>query len=102
MCGIQNDCNIFFGKGINCDICGTETDRPQRTVRSISDDYRENLITIIILFVAGTVFSTPAFSPWFRRNKNRAIGIIVLFVIFWASVTMLVDSAYNPFLYFRF
>ncbi|MBO4373543.1 MAG: MBOAT family protein [Lachnospiraceae bacterium] len=67
-----------------------------------SDDYRENLITIILLFIAGTVFSTPVFSPWFRRNKNKASGIIVLFIIFWASVTMLVDSAYNPFLYFRF
>ena len=67
-----------------------------------SDDYRENLITIIILFVAGTIFSTPVFSPWFRRNKNKAVGIIVLFIIFWSSVTMLVDSAYNPFLYFRF
>ncbi|MCR5650966.1 MAG: MBOAT family protein [Lachnospiraceae bacterium] len=67
-----------------------------------SEDYLENIITISILFVAGFIFSTPVFAPWFRRNKNKASGIIILFVIFWASVVMLVDSAYNPFLYFRF
>ncbi|MBR5376268.1 MAG: MBOAT family protein [Lachnospiraceae bacterium] len=67
-----------------------------------SEDYLENIITVSILFVAGILFSTPVFSPWFRRNRSKASGIIVLLMIFWASVTMLVDSAYNPFLYFRF
>ena len=67
-----------------------------------SEDYLENIITISILFAAGILFSTPVFSPWFRRNKGKVSGIILLVIIFWASVTMLVDSAYNPFLYFRF
>ena len=66
------------------------------------DDYKENIITVTVLFIAGAILSTPVLGPWYRRHKNKVVGIILLFLIFWASVTFLVDTAYNPFLYFRF
>lgn len=66
------------------------------------NDYKENIVTVAILFIAGTLFSTPLLGPWYRRHKNRISGIVILGLIFWASVTLLVDTAYNPFLYFRF
>ncbi len=67
-----------------------------------SEDYRENLISVLVFFAAGVLFSTPVLGPWYRRNKSRFLGLAALIIIFWASVTMLVDTAYNPFLYFRF
>ena len=65
-------------------------------------DYLENIRTVLILLAAGAILSTPVFRPWYIKNKKSVLCIAVLFVIFWASVTSLVDSAYNPFLYFRF
>lgn len=65
-------------------------------------DYKENIRTVLLLIAAGAIFSTPVFRPWYRKHKNGAAVIMVLFMIFWASVTALVDSVYNPFLYFRF
>ncbi|MBR1876785.1 MAG: MBOAT family protein, partial [Lachnospiraceae bacterium] len=66
------------------------------------EDYKENLVPVLIFFALGTLFSTPLMGPLYRGNKNRLAGIIILFVLFWVSVAALVDTAYNPFLYFRF
>ena len=66
------------------------------------DDYRENIISVTILLVAGAFFATPVFKKIFDRIKNNVLGLILLLVLFWASVASLVDAAYNPFLYFRF
>ena len=65
-------------------------------------DYLENIRTVLLLLAAGAVFSTPVFRQWYIRHKRSFAAAAVLFVIFWASVTALVDSVYNPFLYFRF
>lgn len=65
-------------------------------------DYMENIISVSVLLVCGAFFSTPVFKKLFIRIKDNAIGLILLLVLFWASVTSLVDAAYNPFLYFRF
>lgn len=61
---------------------------------------RNYLVTII----AGIVLSTPVLTNWINnRGKGKVLiktaisGVILLF-----SVAYLVDSSYNPFLYFRF
>lgn len=50
----------------------------------------------------GVILSTPVFVKLFEKYKKTWIGTLLLFAIFWASVVQLVDSSYNPFLYFRF
>ncbi len=64
--------------------------------------FTDAFLEIGVYFGAGILFSTPIFSSWYRKHKDRLSGILVLLVIFWACVVNLVDSAYNPFLYFRF
>lgn len=66
------------------------------------NDYREHLSTVILLIAAGAFFSTPLFDRFMKRHSKDAIGITILFVLFWACVVALVDTLYNPFLYFRF
>ena len=36
------------------------------------------------------------------RLRDGVMGLFLHLILFWASVTALVDAAYNPFLYFRF
>jgi len=55
-----------------------------------------------IWFAVGIIFATPVFAKLYDKYKKTPIGALVLLVIFWASVAQLTDSAYNPFLYFRF
>lgn len=55
-----------------------------------------------LLFFAGVLLSTPVFKRWYEKQKDRLLGLVLLFGVFWASLVSLVDSAYNPFLYFRF
>lgn len=56
-----------------------------------------------VTFVVAGVFAFPALPTRFRRweqNKFAAVGAYGLIVLL--SVAYLVDSSYNPFLYFRF
>lgn len=55
-----------------------------------------------IILVIGILFSTPFLKKWYEKQKNKAIGILLLTGIFLLSLAYLVDAAYNPFLYFRF
>ncbi len=56
----------------------------------------------IILMVA-TIFSTPIIEKIYKKIINiEILKTIVLIIIFLISVAYLVDSTYNPFLYFRF
>ncbi len=52
--------------------------------------------------VIGAVLSTPIFVKLYESKKKSPIGAVFHLILFWASVIQLVDSAYNPFLYFRF
>ena len=56
----------------------------------------------VALLVCGAIFATPVFDRFMRRFGRSWIGTVVLFLLFWASVIALVDTVYNPFLYFRF
>lgn len=62
--------------------------------------YLRNYISI---FVFASVFSTPVLkNKWEALGKNGWLRTSVLLVLFLLSVAYIVDSSYNPFLYFRF
>ncbi len=65
-------------------------------------DYLEFLPGYLIFFIPAVLFSTPIFTRYYYRHKRGAIVLLALLAIFWGSVVLLVDSVYNPFLYFRF
>lgn len=52
--------------------------------------------------LAAAVFATPLPGMLYEKIKKTPLQAVVLFVIFWVSISQLVDSVYNPFLYFRF
>ncbi|MCR5775719.1 MAG: MBOAT family protein, partial [Lachnospiraceae bacterium] len=66
------------------------------------NDFMDQLSGVVILLVAGAVFSTPLVRKLYDRIKDGFWGLVLHLVLFWASVSALVDAAYNPFLYFRF
>ena len=74
--------------------------------RLISFDFGQDWVYYLrnygLIFFIGILFSTPALSKWYRKYENKALGIILLSVLFILSVAYLVDAAYNPFLYFKF
>ncbi len=65
-------------------------------------DFQEYLHSYWPLLLAGCFFSTPILSRLYHRHHRSIPVLVALFVLFWASIVMLVDSVYNPFLYFRF
>ena len=65
-------------------------------------DYLDHIVSVILVLVLGAFFATPVFIRLFEKIKNNIIGVVLLVGLFWASVSALVDAAYNPFLYFRF
>lgn len=50
----------------------------------------------------GVILSTPILVKIFEKIKKTWFGALILLAIFWTSIVQLVDSSYNPFLYFRF
>ena len=48
------------------------------------------------------VFSSPFPAAWYRKHRNGLLAWVFLLAVFFISVGLLVDSVYNPFLYFRF
>ena len=65
-------------------------------------DFLDHIISVMLVLLAGAFFASPVFKMIYDRIKNTVFGLILHFVLFWASVAALVDAAYNPFLYFRF
>lgn len=56
----------------------------------------------VSLFLA-IVFSTPLIENSYKKViKNKNVNAIIMILIFIVAVAYLVDSTYNPFLYFRF
>ena len=60
--------------------------------------------TSIMMFLISAVCSTPKVIEEFNRisRERYLLGAVVLMVLFLLSVSYLVYSSYNPFLYFRF
>ncbi len=65
-------------------------------------DFVDPLKQYSMFFIPAILCATPLFSGLYLKSRKKLPGIILLFVIFWFSVYLLVDSVYNPFLYFRF
>lgn len=62
--------------------------------------YLRNYAVVIVFAI---FFSTPALKKgWERLNKNSLRKTLLLLILFIMSVAYIVDSTYNPFLYFRF
>lgn len=56
-----------------------------------------------LILSIGIIFSTPLIKKiYIKIFKNEIIKTILLIVIFFISIAYLIDSSYNPFLYFRF
>lgn len=56
-----------------------------------------------VTFLVAGFLCTPAIRKLLDKTEKRPwINLIVVMLIFFASVAYLVDSSYNPFLYFRF
>lgn len=68
------------------------------------DDWKFYLRNYAVVLVLGIVMSTPWLKNFSSRHKKltRWLEIPFLFSVFLLSVAYLVDSTYNPFLYFRF
>lgn len=62
-----------------------------------------NSILLMILIVASTPVVPCVLKRWSGSERTKQVlGFVCVFVLFIASVAYLVDSSYNPFLYFRF
>ena len=62
--------------------------------------YFRNYAAVLLL---GCFLSTDtARELYYKITANRAVKDIIILVLFFLSVAYLVDSTYNPFLYFRF
>ena len=48
------------------------------------------------------IFILPFSEKWYKKYKNKWIGIILQLCLFWASVYQIIYTKSNPFLYFRF
>ncbi|MCR4891890.1 MAG: MBOAT family protein [Lachnospiraceae bacterium] len=65
-------------------------------------EYLEYLTNYGSVLIASVIFATPLLRKYYRNHSNRMPVLIFLCLLFWGSVVQLVDSVYNPFLYFRF
>lgn len=56
-----------------------------------------------IVIILAAVFSTPIIEEAYKKLiKNKFLNATIMMLIFFISIAYLVDSTYNPFLYFRF
>ncbi|MEG1290810.1 MAG: MBOAT family O-acyltransferase [Lachnospiraceae bacterium] len=55
-----------------------------------------------VFFVVGIFLCTYLPENIYKKHKSRTWFLMLLFVVFWASVYQMVTAVNNPFLYFRF
>lgn len=67
----------------------------------LSLDYIFYLRNYLIIFIICIVSSTPLIEKIYSKVSNN-IRTVIIFILFLLSIAYLVDSSYNPFLYFRF
>ncbi|WP_066677387.1 MBOAT family O-acyltransferase [Clostridium septicum] len=66
-------------------------------------DYLYYLKNYGIILIIGCIFSMPIYKKINLKYKNiKTLKVIFMLIIFILSIAYLVDSSYNPFLYFRF
>lgn len=54
------------------------------------------------LLIVSVIFSVSYPEKLFEKVRDKALGILILLVVFWYSVYLLAIGINNPFLYFRF
>lgn len=54
------------------------------------------------LLIASVIFSVSYPQKLFEKIRDKALGILILLVVFWYAVYLLAIGINNPFLYFRF
>lgn len=65
-------------------------------------DFAKALSNYGVLLLAGIFMCTPIPKRLFERYKNSFLGMLILAVLFWASVWHIMLEGNNPFMYFRF
>lgn len=65
-------------------------------------DFIEYFYTYWYYFAAAVLFATPFPARLYKKYRNTPAAYVFLVAVFLISVSLLVDSVYNPFLYFRF
>ncbi|MDU1314196.1 MAG: MBOAT family O-acyltransferase [Clostridium septicum] len=66
-------------------------------------DYLYYLKNYGIILIIGCIFSMPIYKKINLKYKNiKTLKVIFMLIIFILSIAYLVNSSYNPFLYFRF
>ncbi|MCR4590681.1 MAG: MBOAT family protein [Lachnospiraceae bacterium] len=65
-------------------------------------DFIEFFYSYWYIFALAVLFASPVPARWYRKHRNSALTYIFLVAVFLISTGLLVDSVYNPFLYFRF
>ena len=66
-------------------------------------EWRYYLSNYLIIIIIACLFSTPLVNEFYKKYfRYKFIDILILMLIFFVSIAYLVDSTYNPFLYFNF
>lgn len=69
---------------------------------NIGSDFLYYLGNYGVVILAGFFFATPVFSNFITKTNHKWLLNMSLFIGLILSIAYLVDSTYNPFLYFRF
>jgi len=69
---------------------------------NIGNDFLYYLGNYGVVILAGFFFATPVFSNFITKTNHKWLLNVSLFIGLILSIAYLVDSTYNPFLYFRF
>ena len=66
-------------------------------------EWRYYLSNYLIIIIIAGILSTPLINEFYKKYfRYKFIDILILMLIFFVSIAYLVDSTYNPFLYFNF
>lgn len=66
------------------------------------NDFWQLLNTYAPLLITNVIFAVSYPKMLWDKIRDKAVGIVILLVIFWYSVYLLAIGVNNPFLYFRF
>lgn len=72
------------------------------TVTVSLNDFWRFLNTYAPLLITSVIFATSYPKMLWDKIRDKALGIVILLVVFWYSIYLLAIGVNNPFLYFRF
>lgn len=65
-------------------------------------DYVEVLKSKWPVLAAGIFFCLPFYRNWYEKYKKSPVTVVILLIVFWASVYMIMKQGSNPFMYCNF